>query len=183
MGILDEDFRDSLSSSLNYQSAPVDRPSRPTGETWQQAGMTQYRGYYYEIANSLAGLGMGSNWTYSLYMPTASDNLFFDYSQLIRLQDGFQTRSAANTAVKLWIDGLTSGTVDSTDTGSADLIDTGLDPLPFISETVSPNVEVIPDTNPVTQELETVSIPMTDNQRFILIGAVVAFGLFGFIKK
>ena len=183
MGILDEDFRDSLSSSLNYQSVPLDRPSRPTGETWQQAGMTQYKGYYYEIANSLVGLGMGSNWAYSLYPPSAASTAFFNYRQVIRLQDGFQTRSAANTAVKLWIDGLTSGTVDSTDTGSADLFDTGLDPLPFISETVSPNVEVIPDTNPVTQESETVSKPMSEDQRFMLIGFVVLAGLYGLVKR
>tara|TARA_R110000822_G_scaffold296239_2_gene418625 strand:+ start:1015 stop:1425 length:411 start_codon:yes stop_codon:yes gene_type:complete len=52
---------------------------------------------------------------------------------------------------------------------------------PGLSDAI--NNEIIPDTNPVTQESETVSIPMTDNQRFILIGAVVAFGLFGFIKK
>ena len=52
---------------------------------------------------------------------------------------------------------------------------------PGLSDAI--NNEIIPDTNPVTQESETVSIPMTDNQRFILIGAVVAFGLFGFIRK
>ncbi len=43
--------------------------------------------------------------------------------------------------------------------------------------------EVIPDTNLETQEIESESVPMTDNQRYLLIGLVVAFGLFGLVKK
>ena len=43
--------------------------------------------------------------------------------------------------------------------------------------------EVIPDTNLETQEIESESAPMTDNQRYLLIGLVVAFGLFGLVKK
>jgi hypothetical protein len=42
--------------------------------------------------------------------------------------------------------------------------------------------EVIPDTSPDTVDTDT-SIPMTDNQRFLFLGVVVAAALFGFIKK
>ena len=181
MGIFDDNFQSNLANSLNYEFVPVNSPSRPTGETWQQAGMTEYRGYYYEIADSLAGLGIGkSNWAYSLYPPSASLTAFFDYSSLMRLQDGFLTRSSANSAVRQYIDGLIGGTNDSNDTGSADLIDIGVDDIPFI---VTDEIESVPDTNPQTQEVESEVIPMTDNQRFLFLGVVVAAALFGFIKK
>ena len=182
MGLFDDNFQSNLANSLNYDFVPVNTPARPqpSGETWQQAGMTQYRGYYYEIADSFANLGIGkSNWTYSLYPPSAASTAFFDYGQLMRLQDGFLTRSRANSAVRQYIDGLIGGTNDSNDTGSADLIDIGVDDIPFIAPD---EIEVIPNTSTDTVDTDT-SIPMTDNQRFILIGAVVAFGLFGFIKK
>ena len=42
---------------------------------------------------------------------------------------------------------------------------------------------VIPDTNPETQEAESEVIPITDDQRFLIIGLAVAAALFGFIKK
>jgi hypothetical protein len=181
MGIFDDNFQSNLANSLNYDFVPVNSPSRPTGETWQQAGMTQYRGYYYEIADSLAGLGIGkSNWAYSLYPPSASATAFFDYGSLIRLQDGFSSRGRANNAVRQYIDGLIGGTNDSSDTGSADLIDLGVDDMPFI---VPDEIESVPDTNPQTQEAELEMITITDDQRFLIIGLVVAAALFGFIKK
>ena len=42
--------------------------------------------------------------------------------------------------------------------------------------------EIIPDTSPDTGDTDT-SLPMTDNQRFLIIGLAVAAALFGFIKK
>ena len=42
---------------------------------------------------------------------------------------------------------------------------------------------VIPDTNPETQEAESQVMPITDDQRFLIIGLAVAAALFGFIKK
>lgn len=42
---------------------------------------------------------------------------------------------------------------------------------------------VIPIVNPGTQEAESEVIPMTDNQRFLLLGVVVAAAMFGFIKR
>ena len=42
---------------------------------------------------------------------------------------------------------------------------------------------VIPDTNPETQEAESEVIPITDDQRFLIIGLAVAAALFGFIKR
>ena len=42
--------------------------------------------------------------------------------------------------------------------------------------------EVIPDTSPDTVDTDN-SLPMTDNQRFLFLGVVVAAALFGFIKK
>mgnify|MGYP003151746933 CR=1 FL=1 len=42
--------------------------------------------------------------------------------------------------------------------------------------------EVIPDTSPDTVDIDN-SLPMTDNQRFLFLGVVVAAALFGFIKK
>lgn len=180
MGIFDDNFQYNLANSLNYDFVPVNSPSRPTGETWQQAGMTEYRGYYYEIVDSFASLDIGkSNWTYSLYPPSASLTAFFDYNSLMRLQDGFLTFSSANSAVRQYIDGLIGGTNDSNDTGSADLIDIGVDDIPII---VPDEIEVIPDTSPDTVDTDS-SLPMTDNQRFLFLGVVVAAALFGFIKK
>ena len=46
-----------------------------------------------------------------------------------------------------------------------------------------PEFGVIPIVNPGTQEIESGIIPMTDNERFLLIGVVVLAGLYGFIKK
>jgi hypothetical protein len=43
--------------------------------------------------------------------------------------------------------------------------------------------DAIPDTNPQTQEAESETVPMTDDQRFLIIGLVVAAALFGFIKR
>ena len=183
MGLFDDNFQSNLANSLNYDFVPVNTPSRPqpSGETWQQAGMTQYRGYYYEIADSFAGLGIGkSNWTYSLYPPSAASTAFFDYGQLMRLQDGFSSRGRANNAVRQYIDGLVSGTADANDTGSADLIDLGVDDMPFI---VPDEIDSVPDTNPQTQEVELEMMPITDDQRFLIIGLVVAAAMFGFIKK
>ena len=59
------------------------------------------------------------------------------------------------------------------------LIDVPLDP--GLADAI--DFEVIPDTNLETQEIESESVPMTDNQRYLLIGLVVAFGLFGLVKK
>ena len=42
--------------------------------------------------------------------------------------------------------------------------------------------EVIPDTSTDTVDTDT-SITMTDNQRFLFLGVIVAAALFGFIKK
>ena len=44
-------------------------------------------------------------------------------------------------------------------------------------------VDEIPDTNPQTQEAESETVPMTDDQRFLIIGLAVAAALFGFIKR
>jgi len=181
MGLFDDNFQSNLANSLNYDFVPVNTPARPqpSGETWQQAGMTQYRGYYYEIADSFANLGIGkSNWTYSLYPPSAASTAFFDYGQLMRLQDGFLTRSSANSAVRQYIDGLIGGTNDSNDTGSTDLFDLNDDiPLdPGLADTIA-------DTNPQTQEAESEVMPISDDQRFLIIGLAVAAALFGFIKR
>ena len=43
--------------------------------------------------------------------------------------------------------------------------------------------DAIPDTNPETQEAESEVIPITDDQRFLIIGLAVAAALFGFIKR
>lgn len=43
--------------------------------------------------------------------------------------------------------------------------------------------DAIPDTNPQTQEAELEMIPITDDQRFLIIGLAVAAALFGFIKR
>ena len=118
MDLFNDNFRENLASSLDYKPAPVDNNIRPpTGETWQQAGMTQYRGYYYEITNVTAGLGMGDNYTYALYPPEAADSAFFNYSSVMRVQGDFRTRGDANTAVRAWVDGLIGGSSDPSDTG------------------------------------------------------------------
>lgn len=44
-------------------------------------------------------------------------------------------------------------------------------------------VDEIPDTNPETQEAESGVMPITDDQRFLIIGLAVAAALFGFIKR
>lgn len=43
--------------------------------------------------------------------------------------------------------------------------------------------DAIPDTNPQTQEAESEVVPITDDQRFLIIGLAVAAALFGFIKR
>ena len=188
MGIFDDNFRSNLADSLNYDLVPVNTPSRPepSGETWQQAGMTQYKGYYYQIADANALLDIdNSNWTYSLYPPSAASTAFFNYSQLMRLQDGFSSFSSANNAVRQYIDGLESGTADADDTGSADIIDIGLDDIPFIvpDDSEEEEKEDIPDTSTDTTDTDTQSVGLTDDQRFMLIGLVVLGGILGFIKK
>jgi len=52
--------------------------------------------------------------------------------------------------------------------------------MPFI---VPDEIESVPDTNPQTQEAELEVIPITDDQRFLIIGLAVAAALFGFIKR
>ena len=101
MGLFDDDFRENLSNSLGYMPAPVDKPFKPaTGETWQQAGMTQYRGYYYEITNVTAGLGAGNIYAYALYPPEAADAAFFNYSSVMRVQSNFRSRGEAERAIR-----------------------------------------------------------------------------------
>ena len=43
--------------------------------------------------------------------------------------------------------------------------------------------DAIADTNPQTQEAESEVIPITDDQRFLIIGLAVAAAMFGFIKR
>ena len=63
-------------------------------------------------------------------------------------------------------------------------LDPGLaDPDYSLPGTDDSEFGVIPDTNPETQEAESEVIPITDDQRFLIIGLVVAAALFGFIKK
>ena len=63
-------------------------------------------------------------------------------------------------------------------------LDPGLaDPDYSLPGTDDSEFGVIPDTNPETQEAESEVIPITDDQRFLIIGLVVAAALFGFIKR
>ena len=63
-------------------------------------------------------------------------------------------------------------------------LDPGLaDPDYSLPGTDDSEFGVIPDTNPETQEAESEVIPITDDQRFLIIGLAVAAALFGFIKK
>ena len=62
--------------------------------------------------------------------------------------------------------------------GNSTPLDPGLaDPDYSLPGSNDPEIEI----NPETQEEE--STPMTDNERFLLIGVVVLAGLYGFIKK
>ena len=78
-----------------------------------------------------------------------------------------------------------SGTADADDTGSADIIDIGLDDMPFIvpDDSEEEEKEDIPDTSTDTTDTDTQSVGLTDDQRFMLIGLVVLGGILGFIKK
>ena len=63
-------------------------------------------------------------------------------------------------------------------------LDPGLaDPDYSLPGTDDSEFGVIPDTNPETQEAESEVIPITDDQRFLIIGLAVAAALFGFIKR
>ena len=63
-------------------------------------------------------------------------------------------------------------------------LDPGLaDPDYSLPGTDDPEFGVIPDTNPETQEAELEMMPITDDQRFLIIGLAVAAALFGFIKR
>ena len=63
-------------------------------------------------------------------------------------------------------------------------LDPGLaDPDYSLPGTDDSEFGVIPDTNPETQEAESQVMPITDDQRFLIIGLAVAAALFGFIKK
>lgn len=63
-------------------------------------------------------------------------------------------------------------------------LDPGLaDPDYSLPGTDDPEFGGIPDTNPETQEVESEVMPITDDQRFLIIGLAVAAALFGFIKK
>ena len=56
-------------------------------------------------------------------------------------------------------------------------------PIPGAPDDSEDEDEEIPDTNPQTQEAESEVIPITDDQRFLIIGLAVAAALFGFIKR
>ena len=63
-------------------------------------------------------------------------------------------------------------------------LDPGLaDPDYSLPGTDDSEFGVIPDTNPETQEAESEVMPITDDQRFLIIGLAVAAALFGFIKR
>lgn len=188
MGIFDDNFRDDLASSLNYQAIPIDKPRpTPTGETWQQAGMTQYRGYYYELVDVRAGLGIGGpSWTYSLYPPEAADSAFFDYGMVIRVQGGFNQQSVARADVKAWVDGLLLGTNDPSNSGDGSgIIDIGLPG--GLPDAMKPSDPVIPSTpsDPLDPDMppSAESRLLSEDQTFLVIGLVVAACLIGFIQK
>ena len=64
--------------------------------------------------------------------------------------------------------------------GNSTPLDPGLaDPDYSLPGLNNPEIEI----NPETQEIESEIIPMTDNERFLLIGVVVLAGLYGFIKR
>ncbi len=187
MGIFDDNFRDDLASSLNYQAIPIDKPRpTPTGETWQQAGMTQYRGYYYELVDVQAGLGIGGpSWTYSLYPPEAADSAFFDYGMVIRVQGGFSQQSVARADVKAWVDGLLLGTNDPSNSGNnSGIIDIGLPG--GLPDAMKPSDPVIPSTpsDPLDPDMPPTSESrlLSEDQTFLLIGLGVAIYLVTFIQ-
>lgn len=183
MGILDDNFRSDLAGSLNYEPIPTKERPAPEQRTGIPPGMNQYKGYFYELADSYRGLGIGrANWTYSIYPPSSSDSAYFDYSQVIRLQDGFSSQSLALADLKTWIDGIIGNTVDVSDTGSADIIDIGLEPLANISETVAPVEQIIPN-DPEEVIMETEARLITEDQIFLLVGIGVAVCLITFIQK
>jgi hypothetical protein len=188
MGLFDDNFRDDLASSLNYQAAPIDKPRpTPTGETWQQAGMTQYRGYFYELVDVRAGLGVGGpSWTYSLYPPEAADSAFFDYGMVMRVQGGFSQQSAARADVKAWVDGLLVGTNDASDTGdNSGIIDIGLPG--GLPDAMKPSDPV--STPPSSSGDPEMDMPpssdgriLSEDQTFLIIGLGVAIYLVTFIQ-
>ena len=85
------------------------------------SGVSEYRTYYYEVAdlNSL-GSGLSPNFAYTLYPPSANSGQFFDFTQVMRLQDGYSSRSNAVVGAKAWIDGLVGGINDPGDEGDSD---------------------------------------------------------------
>ena len=187
MGILDDNFRSDLANSLNYQAAPIDKQRPATGETWQQAGMTQYRGYYYELVDARAGLGVGGpSWIYSLYPPEAADSAFFDYGMVIRVQGGFNQQSVARADVKAWVDGLLLGTNDPSNSGDGSgIIDIGLPG--GLPDAMKPSDPVIPSisSDPLDPDMppSAESRLLSEDQTFLVIGLVVAACLIGFIQK
>lgn len=83
--------------------------------------VTEYRGYFYEVANiNVLDSNLPPNFTYVIYADTADDGQYFDTSQVISTQSGFNSRSEAVSAARAWIDGIVGGSIDEGDTGDLD---------------------------------------------------------------
>lgn len=101
-----------------YSTIPVDDTFDDPGSGGSQipSSVTEYRRYYYETANLNLGDG-AANWAYSLYPPEASAGQYFDFSLVMRLQDGFSSQTDAANAARLYIDGIVGGSIIEVDPG------------------------------------------------------------------
>jgi len=106
-----------------------DREIPPPPSSNIPSNVVEYRTYFYEVANLVVGAGIGiQNWAYSLYPPEADDGQFFDYSSIVRLQDGFSGQFDAIADAESYIDSIMGGTIVDIEQGDAEII--GLDIIP-----------------------------------------------------
>lgn len=141
-------------------------------------GVSEYRTYYYEVAdlNSLSS-ELSPNFAYTLYPPSANSGQYFDSSQVMRLQDGYSSRSSAVVGAKSWIDGLVSGINDPGDEGDSEGIG-GINLPPIDIEFPDP-----PTPEQIRQDMEidgTVPIDSKPTGQFAVVG-VVMIGFLGYL--
>lgn len=160
MGILDDDFRSDLSNPISYQAAPVANVKMTGGggsfETPRPTGRGRFSKYGYTASFA------DKEWSVSL-------------GGIVVASDVNSNTSAVNEQLaRDWINSDWKRR-KAIEAGNNIPLDPGLeDPDYTLPGTVDPFV-IIPEEEELT--------PMTDNERFFLIGFVVLIGLYGFIGK